>query len=208
VHPFPQNGSERHVDLVCGASAEHMNLQVDTSRSCLHLFDAGCNALLFGRIGEHRNARCRWHQFVEKPQPLCTQFTADKIDASRVAPRAAKTGDKTESDRVFANTEHDRNCGGCILSGNRGGSAARYRNDTHLPIHQISRQLRQPIVSTLCPTILDRDVLTLEVAGFSKTSSEGTQEPCIRFDSASVEQPNDRHRRLLRTSHGRPSRYR
>ena len=57
-----------------------------------------------------------------------------------------------------------------------GGSAARYCNDAHLPLHQISRQLRQPIISTLCPTILDSDVLTLEVAGFTKTLPERTYE--------------------------------
>ena len=125
---------------------------------------------------------------MEKSQPLRIQFTGKKIDASCVAPGAAKAGDKTEPDWVFG----------------RGGSAARYRNDTHLPLHQISRQLGQPVILTIRPTILDCDVLTLEVASFTKTLPERTQEPCIRIDSAGVEHPNHRHRSLLRTRRERP----
>ena len=47
---------------------------------------------------------------MEEPQPLLIQFTDEKIDASCVAPGAAKAGDKTESDRVFSNTEYDGYC--------------------------------------------------------------------------------------------------
>jgi hypothetical protein len=33
LHALAQNGSECHVDLICGASAEHMDLQAEGTRS-------------------------------------------------------------------------------------------------------------------------------------------------------------------------------
>jgi hypothetical protein len=37
MHVLAQNGSECHVDLVCGAGVEHMDLQADSTRSRFHI---------------------------------------------------------------------------------------------------------------------------------------------------------------------------
>jgi hypothetical protein len=46
------------------------------------------------------------------------------------------------------------------------------RNDGHFVANQISRERRQPIVLTFCPTILDSDVTALNVAGLAQPSAE------------------------------------
>ena len=45
-------------------------------------------------------------------------------------------------------------------------------NHTHLAANQIGCEVRQPIVLTLRPAVLDRKVLALEIAAFTQTLAE------------------------------------
>jgi hypothetical protein len=45
---------------------------------------------------------------------------------------------------------------------------------------EIGSQRRQPIISAFRPAILDRDVLALDIAGFSETAAEAERHACAR----------------------------
>ena len=45
---------------------------------------------------------------MQEPQPLGRHLLDEKIDASRIAFRPGEAGDKTKPDRVFGDTEDDR----------------------------------------------------------------------------------------------------
>src|SRR5262249_40550785 len=48
-------------------------------------------------------------------------------------------------------------------------SCSRGSNYTHFPTDQISRQGRQPVIVTVGPAVLDRQILTLNKAELTKT---------------------------------------
>ena len=79
-----------------------------TSRNVVSVF---CR----GRIDEHGHTRRCGHQLTQQLQPLCRQLGSEKIDPCQVAARPGEAGDKTEPDRVFADSEHDGDRCGCRL---------------------------------------------------------------------------------------------
>ena len=60
------------------------------------------------------NARtwCLGHRVMQEPQPLGRHLSSEKIDAGRVTAGPGEAGDKTKPNRVFADTEDDRDCRG------------------------------------------------------------------------------------------------
>ena len=75
-----------------------------------------------------------------------------------------------------------------------------------LTADQIFRQRRQPVEAPLRPSVFDRHITTLDVAGFGQALtklSDGTRVLCGRTN---VEEPDQRHRRLLRARRKRPRR--
>ena len=99
---------------------------------------------------------------MQQPQPLGRHLLGEKIDAGRVAAGPGEAGDKTKLDRVFGDTEDDRD--------RRCGSFSRERSDVsagrgdhgHLAADKISHQRWQAIVLALQPVILDRHVLAFD----------------------------------------------
>ena len=100
----------------------------------------------------------------------CSRFGTDLHvrlgHAGDVAARPVKAGDEAELDRVAARFEDDRNGRGRRLRRKRRRSG-RCGNHGHPTMNQISRHCRQPISSTLRPTVFDRHVLAIDVAGFA-----------------------------------------
>ena len=101
---------------------------------------------------------------MQKFQPLRRQFTADKVDARRVAARPCEAGDESKLDRVFGEDEHDGDRRGCRLGRER-RSVGACDDYGDLPANQLGRQCRQSIVLTLGPAVFDRNVLALDIAG-------------------------------------------
>jgi hypothetical protein len=63
------------------------------------------------------------------------------------------------------------------------------------------------VVLVLRPPILDRDILALDVAGFTNALPECGQKTCtIGRRPRAAEEPDDRHGRLLRAHRNRPRR--
>jgi hypothetical protein len=72
----------------------------------------------------------------------------------------------------LSDRKDDRYRRGSRLCGSCRGEAS-HDNYDHLTAHKICRQLRKSIVLTLGPAIFDRDVLTLDIAGFFQALPEG-----------------------------------
>src|SRR5262249_13807635 len=58
-----------------------------------------------GRIDQHGNTNGLGHQLVQQLQSFRLQLTRKKIDPRQISAQSGEAGDKTELDRVFANTK-------------------------------------------------------------------------------------------------------
>jgi len=72
----------------------------------------------------------------------------------------------------------------------------------HLTADQVGRQLRQPIVTTRRLAIFDGYVPAFDVVSLGETAAERIHE--MRGFNCRRENPDHRHRRLLRASRERP----
>src|SRR5262249_2416391 len=127
-------------------------------------------------------------------------------DPGRIAARPSEAGDETELDRVFGDAENDRDRPGCGFSRQRRHRAPWRRNHTRLPMHQVSHLLGEPVEAPFRQAILDGNVLALDVAGFTNALSECGQKACTigKERPRSAEEPDHRHRGLLRARRKRP----
>src|SRR5262245_60783880 len=74
----------------------------------------------------------------------------------------------------------------------------------HLTAYQIGCEVGQSVVLVLRPAILDRRILALDVAGFTKALPECGQIACTISKRRAAEQSYHRHCRLLRARRQRP----
>src|SRR5262245_26490683 len=75
----------------------------------------------------------------------------------------------------------------------------------HLTAYQIGCEVGQSVGLVLRPSILDHDILALDVAGFTNALTECGQLACtIGRRPRAAEESDHRHRRLLRTRRPRP----
>ena len=87
--------------------------------------------------------------------------------ACDVAARMVKVGDEAELYRVGGRFKDDRTARGRCLCGKRRSSSSRC-NHSHLPMNQIGRHRRQPIILAFRPTVLDLHVVTIDITGFAQ----------------------------------------
>src|SRR5262249_28616548 len=147
------------------------------------------------------------NRLVQEAQPFGHQVTTTNIaDARDFAPGPVQTGHQSCSDGVGTAHKHNRRRRGCVL-GRSGGSIVN-DNHGHLTPHKVGRQTRQSIQSTLRAAIIDRVVLILEIPEFVQTLAKCENGFAPRFESISIEQPNQRHCRLLPARRERPRRRR
>ena len=77
-------------------------------------------------------------------------------------------------------------------------------DDGHTTEHQISRQFPQPIGVIVRPAEFDRYIAALDVAGFIQALAERRNEIGGGLGRTGSEEPDHRHRRLLRARCKRP----
>src|SRR5262249_30073526 len=87
------------------------------------------------------------------------------IDACRIATRTCKACDQTNLDRIFADTEDDRNGLGRRFSSERSGVTARGGDDRYSAADEVGHKRGQTIVAALEPMVLHCHVLTPDVTG-------------------------------------------
>jgi len=79
-----------------------------------------------------------------------------------------------------------------------------YGDDRDRPADQFGRQRRQAIVLLLRPTIFDRDIASLDVAGFAQAMEERAQPAGVPLRGRAAEKPDHRYGGLLRARSDRP----
>src|SRR5262245_16891069 len=199
VGPFARERCEGRINLPARPSVEDLDLQSDGTRSRFHLSQRRIDVLTSTNwIDEYGNTNCCGYQLAQEPQPLCCQLKLDKVDPGRVAARTRETGDEIECDRVFAHAEDDGNYGSCGLGDQRWSPTSRRDDHGHLPADQIRGQRRQPIDLIFGPAIFDRYIYALDVARLPQSLAESPQTVGKSVRRCGVEEPDHRHRRLLR----------
>src|SRR5262249_39123984 len=144
-----------------------LDLQSDRARRFRHLSKRSLEAPSIAWIDQHGNANGLGHQFAQQPKPLGPHLRDEKIDASRVAPGARKAGDKTQLDRVFTDTEDDRDSGSSSFGCKR-SRIANCGDNCYATAYEIGHERRQAIVLAAEPVVLDDHVLILHVARFGE----------------------------------------
>jgi hypothetical protein len=109
---------------------------------------------------------------MQEFEPLGHQFCNEKIYTGGVATRPSKAGDKTKLDRVFIDAEHDRDRHGHGFRRERTACVSGRSDHRHATANQLRHQRRQAIILSFQPVVIDRHVLAIGVAGFTKPFAE------------------------------------
>src|SRR5262245_45224753 len=128
----------------------------------------------------------------------------EEIDASHIAARPVKAGDETQLDRVLPGRKNNRDCRGRRFGRERSGSAAGRGDDGDAAADKISHDRGYALEAAVQPMVLDRDGLTLDVAGFIEAFTKLSTNVRGAFRRTSANESNHRHRRLLRARRHRP----
>src|SRR5262249_47371414 len=115
-----------------------------------------------------------------------------------VAAGMIEAGDEAEPDWVGTYTEDNRNRVGRGFGGEGRRRAAWRCDDGHLAMDKVCGHTRQAIELILRPAIFDRNVATLDEAGFAQALTKAGNEMDARFERAIMEKPHHWHGRLLR----------
>jgi hypothetical protein len=150
-----------------------------------------------GRVHEYADHGGFRNDLMQQFQLLRLQRGGKQIDARGVAAGPIEAGNHAELDRVTGSDEGNRNCSGRGLCRQNTGRAA--RKDHGDPAeNQFDRQRRQPTDLTLRPSVLDGHVLALDVTDLIEALPKRSSTICSLTGRPKVEEPDHRHRRLLR----------
>src|SRR6476619_4489749 len=141
---------------------------------------------------------------MHKSDLLCRKLRLHVVDTGDIASRPVQAGEQASLDGIDASTENDRNCCGCAFGRERSSRASWRGNNSYPTTDQIRRHFWQTIEYMVRPTIFDRHVLALEIAGFTQTFAERLDEICAWLRRPSGEITDHRHRWLLRPRRERP----
>ena len=139
---------------------------------------------------------------MQELQSLPTQFHVQRGHACEVATRSIEACSEADLNWIGASDENNGNRG-CRSFGRCRRLAVR-DNHGHPTTNQIGRQRRQTIISPLRPAIFDRHVPALDPPRFFQTLMECDQKLRVLAGRPGVEEPDHRHRRLLRACYARP----
>jgi hypothetical protein len=116
--------------------------------------------------------------------------------------------DQTQSDRVFADAEDDRDCRGSSFGRKRRLREAAGDNHGHATADQVGDDRRQTIVVTVQPMVFDRHASTLDIVGFTEGVAERGRVARHAISRSGVNEPNDWRPCPLRPRRKRPRRRR
>ncbi len=181
-----------------------MELQPLRARCFLHVSNDTLGIRTTGRVhqqGDHPSLR---NQLGKQRKALSRQLVGDEADSREVAARPREARDKTSSHRVAATPEDDRDRRGRAFRGECRRRAARH-DQIDLAADEIGGQCGQPIVIALRPAVFDRQILSLDVAGFAQSLAERHKQFRKRpAGRPGAEDADHRHRLLLRARSERP----
>src|SRR5262245_61727177 len=208
IHPLARESSKGLIDLVARVGLEGVYFLPDRTGRRLHLTRHGIRATGVAGIDEHAEPIYAGQQLAQNPYALWQQFRTQKIDTGCVAARPGEAGNETHADRIFRDTKDNGDRTGCRFGGASTNLDTRCCNHAYLAADQIGRQFRQPIELTFGPAIFDGDITTFDIAGFRQPLTEGCKAVSNGFGRHGTEEPDYRHRLLLRCCRKRPPRRR
>ena len=172
VGRLARNGREGGIDLAAGTGVDDLDLQPHGAGSRFHVsqLDAVI-AVSTGLRSTATRAGCG-HQLPQEFQPFCRQLRREKIDAGQVAVGPGEVRDQTKPDRVFGDHEDDGDRRGRLGRGLRCGPTGDHGDPS---ANKLRRQCGQPIDLIVGPTVFNRNVLALDVAGVLQTLAESAQ---------------------------------
>ena len=108
---------------------------------------------------------------MQEPQPLRYHLVSEKIHAGRIAAGPSEASDKTKPDRIFADTEDDRDRCCCSFGRERSRGCHSWRSR---PLVDEPDRPPAPASDRIgpLPMVLDRHVLAFEVTGFLEAFPE------------------------------------
>src|SRR5262249_33511921 len=140
-----------------------------------------------------------------QPKPLRAEHIYQQGDAGNITTRPVITCDQAQFDGVLATGENDRDgCRGRLRCERSRGTTS--TNHCDLSAHEFARERRQSIHSTFCPAVFNADIVVLDIAGLNEALPERGNGIFECSGRSSVEEPDHRHRRLLRARRERPHR--
>src|SRR5262249_19200157 len=129
---------------------------------------------------------------------LMFERNLQEVNAGDVAAGPVVTGNKTKLDRIATVHEDDWNSRGRCLSGHSRDDAAGRKDHGNATSNQLVCSLRQPIEVAIHPPVVDRDVAALNKARFIESGPEADHPRRVACWRSTAEEPDHRHRRLLR----------
>jgi hypothetical protein len=140
--------------------------------------------------------------------PASERYGAIELAAEQRKERVLRfLGDQAVLDRVVAAEEDDRDRRGCAFGRQCRNRAAGGRDHVYLAAEEIGGQRGQPIIAALRLAVLDRHVLSFDIAGLAQPLVERGHKRCKRGGQAAAEKADHRHRVLLRAEAARRRRH-
>jgi len=152
-------------------------------------------------------AQCRLIEgalLASELQPFRHQLDGEYADGGEVAFGPVQVPYKSGLDRIAADGGNDWDRLSRGLGSDYRQLAATCNDDSHRPLNQLLGKFRQSFALIAPPTVLDSNILTLDIANLTEAASKCGYERCIRFRCRAVEEPNDRQVRPLRPRRERP----
>jgi hypothetical protein len=87
VRPLAHHGAEGCMDFLRSGGFEDLDFQANGAHSRFEVPYRGLHGRCVGRIHEYGHTSGSGDKLMQKFQPFCRQFTADKVDAGHVAAR-------------------------------------------------------------------------------------------------------------------------
>src|SRR5262249_53161410 len=189
------------LDVALALNIESNELLPDRLRRRLHVSSLHLGIWSVRTYQNGNRGRSR-HELAKQLQSLRSQHGAEKAHPGDVAARPVEARDEAVPHRIGSRREDDRHRGGCGLSRKRRIVVA---DDRRYPTaDQIGGQIRQPIKVIFRRVVFDRDVPTIDVAGFLQALAERGYEMRSVGERRAAEESDYRHRRLLRARRERP----
>ena len=198
------NCCESRLDFAAGACVEDLNLQSDGASRFGQVAQRGLCGRSIRRIDQHSDTNGFGRKLMKKSQPFRNNFTDEGIHAGSVAARMGETGNKAELDWVLADAEHDGDRRSRRFGCERCGRTDRRGYDGNRAADEISDERGEAIVAAIEPMVLDRYILPLDIAAFRKPFAKRSALARGVLRRATVDETDDRHRRLLCPRRGRP----
>ena len=174
VRSLAHQSHEGRIYLAAATGVEDLDLQAHGARSQFHVSYRILGIRCITRIDEHCHTSSSGYQLPQQFQSLRRQLCIEEIDPCQVAARSGEAGDKAKPTGSPPTAKMMGIVVVAALTANAHWQLQVAITATRLRT-RFSRECWQSIVLILGPTVFDRDVLALDIAGFSQALAKSTK---------------------------------